>query len=187
MKQKPFCSQCCRTLISPGATARPFFVLALEIMTCRDPPPSPPFAQASLFISACAGRASQDPFKALPRQHWWFGDVSGWRAEGFIIGRCAKWMGSVSQTPNWEIFAPAHAAGVGPKHGMNKTIAPVVDVHIWRWWVCVFPCTTKAKEEPSKNDFFLSFKFNSRRVLPQKSFTTEGFVQIICDLALRNC
>lgn len=39
-------------------------------------------------------------------------------------------MGSASQTPNWEIFALAHAAGVGPKLGMNKTIAPVVDVRV---------------------------------------------------------
>ena len=37
-------------------------------------------------------------------------------------------MGSASQTPDWEIFAPVRVAGVGPKLGMKKTIVLVIDV-----------------------------------------------------------
>lgn len=37
-------------------------------------------------------------------------------------------MGSASQTPYWEIFAPVHVAAVGPKLGIKETKALVVGV-----------------------------------------------------------
>lgn len=62
MKQKPFCFQCCRTLIFPGSTARSFCGRTGN----DDPPwPPPPLAQASLFISTCAGRASRGPIQSI--------------------------------------------------------------------------------------------------------------------------
>lgn len=83
-----------------------------------------PLAQASLFISACVGRASREPIQSVVRAA-----LMIWlhfsRVYGFIIRRCAERMGSAPQTRGWEMFAPVHVAGVSPKLGMKETIALV--------------------------------------------------------------
>lgn len=63
MKQKPFCFQCCRTLIFPGSTARSFCGRTGNYDPPWQPPPS--FGQASLFISACEGQASREPIQSF--------------------------------------------------------------------------------------------------------------------------
>lgn len=126
MKQKPFCFQCCRTLIFPGSTQQGLFVAALEMMTHHDQPPF--LAQASLLISACAGQASREPIQSVAPAA-----LVIWLHFRLTCRRVYNWkvwkrMGSASQTPNWEIFAPVHVTGVGPKLGMKETIALFVDV-----------------------------------------------------------
>lgn len=91
-------------LISPGPTARSFCG-----RTGNYDPPWPPPSLRPPFL-----------FRHVPRRHWWFGYISGYRVDVVYNWKVCGENEFCLARPNWEIFAPVRVTGVRPTFGMKK-------------------------------------------------------------------